>query len=180
MFNFLSFLISLLHSIPFKHGFYNLDEKCLQRGTDWAFKWSSLRFVFEGLKGKMRIRLSATAGLRRGNCLHRASPWGYWKANDQEICILEHLTKFNGLHHTASVKVLQLTNMYKETWRPVLHYYSSTLLKNRKTTIAGQNWATACRILKTGWHRNGVATCLNTESCIIITTLTTLSADMGL
>jgi len=30
-------------------GFYNRDEKCLQRGTDWAFKQSSLRFVFKGL-----------------------------------------------------------------------------------------------------------------------------------
>jgi len=29
--------------------FYNRDEKCLQRGTDWAFKWSSLRFVCKGL-----------------------------------------------------------------------------------------------------------------------------------
>jgi hypothetical protein len=24
-------------------GFYNRDEKCLQRGTDWGFKWSGLR-----------------------------------------------------------------------------------------------------------------------------------------
>jgi hypothetical protein len=30
-------------------GFYNRDEKCLQRGTDWAFKKSSLWFVFKGL-----------------------------------------------------------------------------------------------------------------------------------
>jgi hypothetical protein len=30
-------------------GFYNRDEKCLLRGTNWVFKWSSLRFVFEGL-----------------------------------------------------------------------------------------------------------------------------------
>jgi hypothetical protein len=30
-------------------GFYNRDEKCLQRGTDWGFKESSLRFVFKGL-----------------------------------------------------------------------------------------------------------------------------------
>jgi hypothetical protein len=30
-------------------GFYNRDEKCLQRGTDWAFKYSGLRFVFKGL-----------------------------------------------------------------------------------------------------------------------------------
>ena len=30
-------------------GFYNRDEKCLQRGTDWVFKKSSLRFVSKGL-----------------------------------------------------------------------------------------------------------------------------------
>ena len=30
-------------------GFYNRDEKCLQRGTDWVFKYHSLRFVFKGL-----------------------------------------------------------------------------------------------------------------------------------
>jgi hypothetical protein len=27
-------------------GFYNRAEKCLLRGTDWAFKLSRLRFVF--------------------------------------------------------------------------------------------------------------------------------------
>ena len=31
-------------------GFYNGDEKCLQRGTDWVFEYSSLRFVFKRLK----------------------------------------------------------------------------------------------------------------------------------
>ena len=31
-------------------GFYNRDEKCLQRGTDWVFKQSGLRFVCKGLK----------------------------------------------------------------------------------------------------------------------------------
>jgi hypothetical protein len=30
-------------------GFNSRDEKCLQRGTDWVFKYSSLRFVFKGL-----------------------------------------------------------------------------------------------------------------------------------
>ena len=30
-------------------GFYNRDEKCLQRGTDWGFKYSGVRFVFKGL-----------------------------------------------------------------------------------------------------------------------------------
>jgi len=31
-------------------GFYNPDVKCLQRGTDWVFKQSGLRFVSIGLK----------------------------------------------------------------------------------------------------------------------------------
>ena len=31
------------------NGFYNQEEKCLLRGTDWVFKYSSLRFVFKGL-----------------------------------------------------------------------------------------------------------------------------------
>ena len=30
-------------------GFYNRDEKCLLCGTNWVFKYSSLRFVFKGL-----------------------------------------------------------------------------------------------------------------------------------
>ena len=30
--------------------FYNRDEKCLQRGTNWVFKYSSLRFVCTGSK----------------------------------------------------------------------------------------------------------------------------------
>jgi len=30
-------------------GFYNPDEKCLQRGRDWVFKYSGMRFVCKGL-----------------------------------------------------------------------------------------------------------------------------------
>jgi len=30
-------------------GFYNGDEKCLLRGTDWVFKLSGLHLVFIGL-----------------------------------------------------------------------------------------------------------------------------------
>ena len=30
-------------------GFYNRDEKCLQRGTNWVFQYSSMRFAFKGL-----------------------------------------------------------------------------------------------------------------------------------
>jgi len=34
-------------------GFYNRDEECLQRGTDWVFKYSGLRFVFKGVKVRL-------------------------------------------------------------------------------------------------------------------------------
>jgi len=39
-------------------GFYNRDEKCLQRGTDWVFKLSSLRFVVKGLGWTSSILLT--------------------------------------------------------------------------------------------------------------------------
>jgi len=34
-------------------GFYNRDENCLQRGTDWVFKCSRLHFVFKGLMKRL-------------------------------------------------------------------------------------------------------------------------------
>ena len=39
----------LCHSQIKLIGFHNRDEKCLQRGTDWVFKYSGLRFVCKGL-----------------------------------------------------------------------------------------------------------------------------------
>ena len=42
-------------------GFYNPDEKCLQRGADWVFKYSGLPFVFKGLK--MSVSLTSLQGL---------------------------------------------------------------------------------------------------------------------
>jgi hypothetical protein len=39
-------LCHLLHKLV---GFYNRDEKFLQRGTDWIFKYNGLRFAFKML-----------------------------------------------------------------------------------------------------------------------------------
>jgi len=39
-------LVPLLHKLI---GFYNRDEKCLQRGMDWGYKYSGLRLVCKGL-----------------------------------------------------------------------------------------------------------------------------------
>jgi len=45
-------------------GFYNPDEKCLQRGTDWVFKYSGLRFVCKGLNTPTLIIKKPTPGGR--------------------------------------------------------------------------------------------------------------------
>jgi len=36
-------------------GFYNRDEKCLQRGTDWGYKYSCLRLVRKGLNLSLSV-----------------------------------------------------------------------------------------------------------------------------
>jgi hypothetical protein len=40
-------------------GFYNRDKKCLQRGTDWGFKYSGLRFVFKWLNSQIWDEIEA-------------------------------------------------------------------------------------------------------------------------
>jgi len=41
-------------------GFYNRDEKCLQRGKDWGFKLRSVWcFVFKGLMDDMKRNMSS-------------------------------------------------------------------------------------------------------------------------
>ena len=44
-------------------GFYNRDEKCLLRGTDWVFKEGGLRFVFRGLILKHYAHLAPLTNL---------------------------------------------------------------------------------------------------------------------
>jgi hypothetical protein len=63
-------------------GFYNRDEKCLQRGTEWVFKYGGLRFAFKGL-----IYLRTNSDLchlqhkligfynRDEKCLQRGTDW---------------------------------------------------------------------------------------------------------
>jgi hypothetical protein len=55
-------------------GFYNRDEKCLQRGTDWVFKYSGLRFVFKGLSASPSARAARYYGAAWPNAEHRNIP----------------------------------------------------------------------------------------------------------
>jgi len=68
-------------------GFYNRDEKCLQRGTDWVFKYSGLRFVCKGVKAMFCIYVRTNSDLchlqnklidfynRDEKCLQRGTEW---------------------------------------------------------------------------------------------------------
>ena len=50
-------------------GFYNRDEKCLQRGADWVFKYGSLLFVFKGLGFTEKVNMNL--GIRIKDCLRQ-------------------------------------------------------------------------------------------------------------
>jgi len=53
-------------------GFYNRDEKCLQRGTDWVFKYGSLPFIFKRLRPL--VFSSRYASLQYGSY----GTWTHW------------------------------------------------------------------------------------------------------
>ena len=77
-------LCHLLHKLI---GFYNRYEMCLQRGTDWVFKYSGLRVVFKGLIFIFFILLRANSDLCHlqhklirfynpcEKCLQRGTDW---------------------------------------------------------------------------------------------------------
>ena len=52
-----SYLCPLQHKLI---GFCNRDEKCLQRGTDWGFKWSCLDWVFKGIDRNFKCLCATT------------------------------------------------------------------------------------------------------------------------
>ena len=69
-------------------GFYNRDEKCLQRGTDWGFKYSSLRFVFKSLIMSFR---ESEGEVHITTYFWRFGKMEKWKRNvklDKEYCVL--------------------------------------------------------------------------------------------
>ena len=67
-------------------GFYDRDEKCLQRGTDWGFKYSGLRLVIEGLNSnlmhKILIYLHIMHLLKSSTCFE------HYPAHLQEVYVV--------------------------------------------------------------------------------------------
>jgi hypothetical protein len=56
-------------------GFYNRVEKCLLRGTDWVFKYSTLPFVFKGLKGMITVCCLTPLLIRKTGLSERRRLW---------------------------------------------------------------------------------------------------------
>jgi hypothetical protein len=89
-------------------GFYNRDEKCLQRGTDWRSKYSGLRFVFKGL---IYTRLHVSVKTIRPQALQRT-----FQTKHVALCILTSFNVVLGclnvniqIHkHLPACKVVQL------------------------------------------------------------------------
>jgi len=69
-------------------GFYNWDEKCLQRGTDWVFKYSGLRFV-----SKVYLLLDEPTSLTFNNCIfcpHYIYVFCVYLRTNSDLCHLQH------------------------------------------------------------------------------------------
>jgi hypothetical protein len=64
-------------------GFCNRDEKCLLRGTDWAFKYSGLRFVCKGLKAAVTANKGWLDFDKTVNCI-------IWWASEGSVQLHDH------------------------------------------------------------------------------------------
>ena len=76
-------------------GFYNRDEKCLLRGTNWVFKESSLRVVFEGLINTRYVisrRRLPSALFVTVSFIVVENPCRYGEATDVMHCVENYVT----------------------------------------------------------------------------------------
>ena len=106
-------------------GFYNPDEKCLQRGTDWVFKYSGLRFGFKGLicltvMQSLRVELEVCDFVRIF-CQYKFVPHS----------LATHLVKVFPQTLTFSILTNSLmpTNIYKFQWLQCMKFVIRTDVK---------------------------------------------------
>ena len=97
-------------------GFYNRDEKCLQRGTDWAFKYSGLRFVFKGLNNNQsqfhtKLRNSSHSFLMPLPCI--IYYFALWPTNAQLFHKLSHCYMFR--HYSVILRESVVSVTYQGT-----------------------------------------------------------------
>ena len=88
-------LCHLLHKLI---GFYNRDEKSLQRGTDWVFKSDRYTFVLRGLKSKCwTYDTSLVLKVPEyGTLAPEIVVFGTWYKMFHGLCFIEfHLVRFD-------------------------------------------------------------------------------------
>jgi hypothetical protein len=76
-------------------GFYNRDEKCLQRGTNWVFKYISVRFVCKWINTSLDFKW--------------VTYWGHRDPNKQKSC--SHVA-MNDCHMSVQYRLV-LTAWFK-------------------------------------------------------------------
>ena len=74
-------------------GFYNPNEKCLHRGTDWVFKYGGLRFVFRGLNSVSALLIMSDFEQRHIVCERltdsKLQKWLHRTVRDRHLASIE-------------------------------------------------------------------------------------------
>jgi len=100
-------------------GFYNRDEKCLQRGMNWVFKQSSLRFAFEELT-TIPIQIYKGVHVYSHTFLTLALGWSVWSASNPTHFIHEESNSAATKQETDWAPVLARMLQSRENCFPLL------------------------------------------------------------
>ena len=96
-------------------GFYSRFEKCLQRGMDWVFNWSILRFIFKGLNRSVvwdHARRNVTGEL---NALWDISHIWNWPQRLMSKWL-------NSLRSVTELTTHYMAGNIVVNWKPYTHY----------------------------------------------------------
>jgi hypothetical protein len=103
-------------------GFYNRDEKCLQRGTDWAFKWSGLRLCHlqHKLIGFYNEMKSVYSAVRTGSlnkavcaCVTYSINWLVFITEIKSVCSAVRTGALNNLEEKSCNKLCFIVVFFK-------------------------------------------------------------------
>jgi hypothetical protein len=114
-------------------GFYNRDEKCLQRGTDWVFKYSGLRFVSKWLNTRQALHVERNNEAR--SCNHCCS------GKAMSITYSESMSVALGIQHAMRMRCIILPSVacpavpYFSTLSHKRHDFRKTLLEHKKCVL---------------------------------------------
>ena len=109
-------------------GFYNRDEKCLQRGTNWVFKLSGLCFVFKGLNVQVTENGLTQTVYRQTDKIWNVGMWpkGNCSGNDSIHNNTNQNIQYNAVYccHLVAANVVEIFIWFQRKWTTEgLKYY---------------------------------------------------------